>query len=199
MVDYGGSAWPRKHRRKGRGWSRKALLGSSLLALLLLLGGGTAAGLGYLGAGILPWQAQSSLAAAVQPVVEDPPSAAETGEDASAAEPEQTDAESAAQPVDERLAPVPSVDTYFDYFAVETLQNSGFKANVVYEYRPGYLNSGVTWSTDPPVGTMAPVGSTVTVYATPKDQPQIVQGPPPIIPPQPQIQPQPQVQPRPPV
>jgi hypothetical protein len=89
---------------------------------------------------------------------------------------------------------VPNVETYFDYFAVDTLRNSGFQPRVVYEYRQGYLNSGVTWGTDPAIGTLAPTGSTVTVYATPKDQPQIVQGQapvgqPPIVPIQPQIQP----------
>ncbi|MCA1731430.1 MAG: protein kinase [Actinobacteria bacterium] len=76
-------------------------------------------------------------------------------------------------PVGERLVPVPNVNTYFDYFAVETLRSSGFQTRVVYEYRPGYLNNGVTWGTDPVVDTLAPVGSTVTVYATPVDQRQI--------------------------
>ncbi len=85
---------------------------------------------------------------------------------------------------------MPNVDAYFDYFAIDTLRNSGFQPRVVYEYRQGYLNSGVTWSTDPAIGTLAPVGSTVTVYVTPKDQPQIVQGQAPIVPAQPQIQPQ---------
>ncbi|MCA1696009.1 MAG: hypothetical protein LC749_15500, partial [Actinobacteria bacterium] len=75
-------------------------------------------------------------------------------------------------PVGERLVPVPNVNTYFDYFAVETLRSSGFQTRVVYEYRPGYLNNGVTWGTDPVVDTLAPVGSTVTVYATPVNQPQ---------------------------
>ena len=198
MVAYGEEARPRKHRRKGRG-SRKLLLASPVLALLLL-GAGTAAGLAYLGPEVLPWQAGRALMTAAQPVVEDPPEAPETetasgtGE-APAEESVRTNAEPSAQQAAQRLVPVPNVDTYFDYFAVDTLRNSGFQTRVVYEYRQGYLNSGVTWSTDPAIGTLAPNGSTVTVYATPKDQPQIVQGQapigqPPLVPIQPQIPPQ---------
>jgi len=196
MVAYAEAARPRKHRRKGRG-SRKLLLASPVLALLLL-GAGTAAGLAYLGPEGLPWQAGSALTTAAQPVIEDPPEAPET-EDASgtegtpAEESVRANTEVGTQPADQRLAPVPNVDAYFDYFAVDTLRNSGFRPRVVYEYRQGYLNSGVTWGTDPAIGTLAPTGSTVTVYATPKDQPQIVQGQapigqPPLVPIQPQIQ-----------
>ncbi len=136
---------------------------------------------------------------ATQPVVEDPPEASETegtsetGE-APAEESARASTEVGAQQAAQRLAPVPNVETYFDYFAVDTLRNSGFQTKVVYEYRQGYLNSGVTWATDPAIGTLAPTGSTVTVYATPKDQPQIVQGQapivqPPLVPIQAQIQP----------
>jgi eukaryotic-like serine/threonine-protein kinase len=198
IVAYGEAARPRKHRRKGRG-SRNLLLASPVLALLLL-GVGTAAGLAYLGPEGFPWQAGSALTTAVQPVVEDPLEAPET-EDASGTGEESVRAntEVGAQSAAQRLAPVPNVETYFDYFAVDTLRNSGFQPRVVYEYRQGYLNSGVTWGTDPAIGTLAPTGSTVTVYATPKDQPQIVQGQAPIgrapvgqpsiVPIQPQIQP----------
>jgi eukaryotic-like serine/threonine-protein kinase len=193
VVAYGEAARPRMHRRKGRG-SRKLLLASPVLALLLL-GAGIVAGLAYLGPEGFPWQAGRALTTAVQPVVEDPPEGPET-EDASGTGEESVRAntEVGAQPAAQRLAPVPNVDTYYDYFAVDTLRKSGFQTRVVYEYRQGYLNSGVTWSTDPAIGTLAPTGSTVTVYATPKDQPQIVQGQapvvqPPIVPIQPQIQP----------
>ena len=198
MVAYGEEARPRKHRRsKGRG-NRKLLLASPVVALLLL-GVGTAAGLGYLSPEILPWQAGRALMTATQPVVEDPPEApeaegaSETGE-APAEESALASTEVGAQQAVQRLAPVPNVETYFDYFAVDTLRNSGFQPKVVYEYRQGYLNNGVTWATDPAIGTLAPTGSTVTVYATPKDQPQIVQGQapigqPPLVPIQPQIQP----------
>lgn len=182
MGGYVGTAEPRKRRRRGRG-SRKVLLASSVLAVLLL-GVGTAAGLGYLGAEVLPWQAERALTTAIQPVVEDPPEAPEAGETEEAST-EETNTELDARPAAQRLAPVPNVNTYFDYFAVDTLRNSGFQARVLYEYRQGYLNSGVTWGTDPAIGALAPAGSTVTVYATPKDQPQIVQGQPPIVPPQP--------------
>ncbi len=67
------------------------------------------------------------------------------------------------------LVPVPNVDTYYDYWAKQTLVSSGFKVKVVREYRDGYANRGVTWATEPAVGAMAPAGSTITVYATPKD------------------------------
>ena len=70
---------------------------------------------------------------------------------------------------------VPNVLTYYDYSAVEILNNRGFKANIVYAYKEGYADRGVAWGTDPAIGTMAPAGSVITVYATPKDyrQPQI--------------------------
>jgi len=182
---------PRKRRRRSRG-GRKVLFASSVLALLLVGTGAAVAGLGYLGTGALPWRAEGALITAVQPVAEDPPTAPET-EDSSEAPPgSRTTAEDSQQ--DERLAFVPNVDSYFDYFAVETLQNSGFKTNIVRDYRAGYAPTGVVWGTDPAVGALAPLGSTVTVYATPKDQPQIVQ--PQIVQPLPQAPPpiQPQVQ-----
>jgi serine/threonine-protein kinase len=70
---------------------------------------------------------------------------------------------------------VPDVDEYFDYSAREILENRGFQARIVYEYREGYADRGVAWGTDPAIGTLVPYGTTVTVYATPKDeyQPQI--------------------------
>jgi beta-lactam-binding protein with PASTA domain len=68
---------------------------------------------------------------------------------------------------------VPNVDAYFDYQAVEALRASGFQPNVVYEHRQGYIPKGVVWGPDPAIGTETPAGSTVTVYATPVDQPQV--------------------------
>jgi hypothetical protein len=128
-----------------------------------------------------------------QPVVEDAPEAPEVDDSSQASsEPEQTTA-SEAPPGEETLASVPNVNAYFDYFAVDTLRNSGFQTKVVYQYREGYLPRGVTWGTDPAVGTLAPLGSTITVYATPKDQPQIVQAQTQFVQPQPQIQPQPPI------
>ncbi|MGB3634083.1 MAG: protein kinase [Rubrobacteraceae bacterium] len=67
------------------------------------------------------------------------------------------------------MIPVPNVDTYFDYWAEQTLVESGFEVEVVYEPRAGYTNRGVTWATEPAMGTSAPKGSTVTIYATPKE------------------------------
>jgi len=91
--------------------------------------------------------------------------------------------------------PVPNVDAYFDYFAVQTLRSSGFQPQIVYGYREGYAPNGVAWGTDPAVGTPMPVGSTITVYATPKEQAQVQLPRPQIQAPQPQIQ-QPQIQPQ---
>ena len=67
------------------------------------------------------------------------------------------------------MVSVPNVDTYFDYWAKQTLIDNGFKVKVVYDYQAGYTNRGVTWATDPAMGTSAPRGSTVTIYATPKE------------------------------
>ena len=69
-------------------------------------------------------------------------------------------------------APVPSVDAFFDYWAAQKLRSRGFKVRFVYDYQEGYAPRGVAWGTDPAPGTMARVGSTITVYATPEDLPQ---------------------------
>ena len=69
------------------------------------------------------------------------------------------------------LVPVPDVTAYYDYYAADTLAASGFDVRFVYGYQEGFAPRGVTWATDPAVGTPAPEGSTVTVYATPKDLP----------------------------
>ena len=69
------------------------------------------------------------------------------------------------------LVPVPDVTAYYDYYAADTLAASGFDARFVYDYRKGFAPRGVSWATDPAAGTLAPKGSTVTVYATPKDLP----------------------------
>lgn len=74
-----------------------------------------------------------------------------------------------------QMLPVPDVRTYYDYSAVEILNNRGFEAAIVYAYKEGYADRGVAWGTDPAIGTMAPAGSIITVYVTPEDyrQPQI--------------------------
>ncbi len=161
----------------------------------------------------LPWLAEEALKPP-QPVTEEPPPPTEDSDVAPeppavvsveepAEEPVEAPAEAPAEipvetPVEETpepssedsqtaaaLVPVPSVDAYFDYFAAQTLQSSGFRPQLVYGYREGYATKGVAWGTDPAVGTPMPLGSTITVYVTPKDQPQVQP---------PQIQP-PQVQP----
>ncbi len=182
---------------------RKALLAFSMFALLFLGGGTAAAGLGYVDLQDLPLsqRAEETALAPVQPaeevaplpeVPEEPPRETEQN-----TAPEE-DLEAAAP-----LVPVPNVDAYLDYSAEEILASSGFQTEVVRDYREGYAPSGVTWGTDPVVGTLMPVGSTVTIYATPRDQPPVPQPPVPQPQVQPQIQqiqPQPQVlQPQPPV
>src|SRR3954454_18436958 len=177
LQDPGEPSARRRHRHRVRsgGSKKKVLLASSVVALLLLGGGTAAAGLGGYLDEALPWQSESAaMAAATQPATEDSPAApvmetSGAGEyvpetEAPTQEGEQASTELGARSVGERLVPVPNVNTYFDYLAVETLQSSGFQTRVVYEYRPGYLNNGVTWGTDPVVDTLAPVGSTVTVY-----------------------------------
>jgi serine/threonine-protein kinase len=70
------------------------------------------------------------------------------------------------------LVVIPDVRGFFDYFAEQRLASRGFKVQFVYEYQAGYSNRGVTWATDPAIGTRAPRGSTITVYATPEVLPQ---------------------------
>lgn len=67
------------------------------------------------------------------------------------------------------MVPVPDVDTYYDYWAKQTLVKEGFEVKVVRDYKDGYANRGVTWATEPKTGAMAPSGSTITIYTTPKD------------------------------
>jgi serine/threonine protein kinase len=197
--DLDGYAGGRRRQRRKRGGlnNNKVLLASSILVLLLLSAGTAAAGMGYLPVG-LPWGTGSALMTASQPAAEDPPEAPEAPSEESGSSVAFEDPQQAS------LAPVPSVDAYFDYFAEETLQNSGFETEVIREYRAGYLPSGVAWGTNPIAGTQAPVGSTVTIYATPREQPQIatqlpVQSQPVSAPPQPlpQAQPLPPPQPLP--
>ena len=83
-------------------------------------------------------------------------------------------AAAAERPVREEraaLIPVPDVTAYYDYFAADTLAASGFNVVYVRDYREGFAARGVTWATEPAPGTLAPEGSTVTVYATPQDLP----------------------------
>ncbi len=161
----------------------------------------------------MPWQAEeATLAPAVPSAVEAPPRASEEPEKQTTEESLQEESPAYSSDEDEApedpqaavLAPVPDVDAYFDYFALQTLENSGFQPKVVYGYREGYATSGVAWGTDPTVGTLLPLGSDITVYVTPKNQAQQPHIQPPPIQPQPQvqpppIQPQPQIQQQPPL
>ena len=181
--DAGGRAGGRRKRtRKPLLKGRKVLLASTAATVLLLLGGGTAAaGLGYVDVGglSLPWRAEQEASNSLQPASNEPPEVLEEGADRpQGPQTPQAVAQTTAQkvlPEDASLAYVPSVDSYFDYYAEELLQSRGFQTEVVYEYREGYAAKGVAWATDPPSGTYAPVGSTVTIYATPVDEPQTPQ------------------------
>ncbi len=74
-------------------------------------------------------------------------------------------------PAKPEMVPVPNVTAYYDYYAKNALARRGFEVSFVYDYQDGYAPRGVTWATDPAAGTLAPKGSTVTVYATPQDLP----------------------------
>jgi eukaryotic-like serine/threonine-protein kinase len=168
-------------RRKARGG---ALVLASVVVLLLLVGGGALAS-GLVG---LP---QDGIVAGtlsrMNPVETEPPAppqsalgesnseAADTGVKpsrnqnvASVTEAASAQARTPARP---KMVPVPNVTAYYDYYAEEALVNRGFDVRFVYDYQDGFAPRGVTWATDPAVGTLAPRGSTVTVYATPKDLP----------------------------
>ena len=139
------------------GGSRRGLvLASTLASLVLLLGGALASGLVSLPA--YP-DAGETLNRAAPVEAKAPPATPAPPEDVAAQAPED-------------LVAVPDVRAYFDYFAEERLASRGFEVKFVYDYKYGYANRGVTWATDPAIGTLAPEGSTVTVYATPLDRPQ---------------------------
>ena len=163
-----------KAPRKGRG---RMLLLAPILALLLA-GGGTALAmeLGYLNQ---PPERDGVEVALNRPnLVEGEPAEAPEPPPEPAPPPEDASEESAGAGREDTaapLVPVPDVRKYFDYSAAEILASSGFDVEFVYAYRSRYANRGVVWGTDPAVGTLAPQGSTITVYATPEDlrQPQI--------------------------
>jgi serine/threonine protein kinase len=169
-------------RRKARGG---ALVLASVVVLLLLVGGG-----GALASGLVALPQDGIVAGTLSrmnPVETEPPAppqsaleesnseAADTGikpsrnqNVASVTEEASSQARTPARP---RMVPVPNVTAYYDYYAEEALVNRGFDVRFVYDYQDGFAPRGVTWATDPAVGTLAPRGSTVTVYATPKDLP----------------------------
>ena len=174
------AARPAKTRRRG------GLVLASVLALLLLLGGGALAS-GYVEA---PQPSVETALSRINPVetqqdesgAPTPPEPAQGEEPQSSTDEQasggdiQTAPPAAQVPGEERvpqrsLVPVPDVTAYYDYFAADTLNASGFDVAYVRDYQEGFAPRGVTWATEPAAGTLAPEGSTVTVYATPQDYP----------------------------
>jgi serine/threonine-protein kinase len=168
---------PRSARHKARGG---ALVLASVLILLLLLGGG-----GALASGLVGLPQDGSVAdtlSRMNPVETEPPAPPQgegTADDtvgessgsqnvASVTEAASSQARTPARP---KMVPVPNLTAYYDYYAKDVLLNRGFDVRFVYDYQDGFAPRGVTWATDPAAGTLAPRGSTVTVYATPKDLP----------------------------
>jgi eukaryotic-like serine/threonine-protein kinase len=165
---------PRPARRKARGG---ALVLASVAVLLLLLGGGAALASGLVG---LPQDGNvASTLSRMNPVETEPPAPPQgaqgnpSGQTGSQNVASVTEAASslARKPARPKMVSVPDVTAYYDYFAEDVLARRGFEASFVYEYQDGFAPRGVTWATDPAAGTLVPRGSTVTVYATPKDLP----------------------------
>jgi eukaryotic-like serine/threonine-protein kinase len=173
---------PRPARRKARGG---ALVLASVAVLLFLLGGGAALASGLVG---LPQDGSlEGTLSRMNPVETEPPTPpqstqANTGTaDDTAGGPRSrsqnvasvTEAASprARAPDRPKMVSVPNVTAYYYYYAKDALLNRGFDVEFVYDYQDGFAPRGVTWATDPAAGTLAPRGSTVTVYATPKDLP----------------------------
>ncbi len=179
---------------KSSGRRHGGLVLAAALALLLLFGGGVALASSYVG---LPQNSVENALNRISPVetdtaaAPDPPEASQ-GTDS---EPQNTDGaeedpantEGGTQPEapvsetatrkepQKSLVPVPDVTAYYDYYAADALAASGF--DVVFaprDYREGFDVRGVTYATEPAAGTLAPEGSTVTVYATPQNLPQPV-------------------------
>src|ERR671910_3748561 len=169
---------PGQARRKARGG---ALVVASVAVLLLLLGGG-----GALASGLVGLPQEGSLAGTLSrmnPVETAPPSPPQGARGESIAEAaDQSGGQNVASvtealssqaktPARPKMVPVPNVTAYYDYYAEDALLRRGFEVRFVYDYQDGFAPRGVTWATDPAAGTLAPRGSTVTVYATPKDLP----------------------------
>ena len=176
---------PKSARRNARG---DALVLASVAFLLLLLGGG-----GALASGLVGLPQDGSVARTlsrmnpVEMVSPAPPQGAQdksnsetadtgvkpSGQSGSQNVASMTEAASsqARKPTRPKMVRVPNVTAYYDYYAKDALVNRGFEVRFVYDYQDGFAPRGVTWATDPAAGSLAPRGSTVTVYATPKDLP----------------------------
>ena len=151
---------PRSGKRR-----RGLVLAATLVLLVALAGGGAlASGLGPAEVPSLERAGGPALLSRAEPVA--------MGEPPAAPEPAH---EEPASPPNRDLVRVPDVRAFYDYFAEETLVGMGFRVRFVYDYQEGYASRGVTWATDPAIGTLAPKGSKITVYATPEDyrQPQL--------------------------
>jgi eukaryotic-like serine/threonine-protein kinase len=161
------------------GKSRRGLVLAATLVLLVVLAGGgaLASGLGPAGLPLLDRAGGSGVLSRAEPIeTAEPPAAPEPSREPAPEESASRDASSeASAPGRGNLVRVPDVRAFYDYFAEETLVGMGFKVRFVYDYQEGYASRGVTWATDPAIGTLAPRGSTITVYATPEDyrQPQL--------------------------
>jgi eukaryotic-like serine/threonine-protein kinase len=156
--------------RTGKGAPRRGRKGlASTLALLALLGVSGALASGYMDLPLSGGDEGGRALSRAEPVeTREPPAAPESsGEPA-----RETKASSQSSAASQDLVAIPDVRAYFDYFAEERLVRRGFQVRFVYDYQQGYSNRGVTWATDPAIGTRAERGSTVTVYATPEDLPQ---------------------------
>lgn len=158
---------------------RGGLVLASVVVLLFLLGGGVA-----LAAGLIDVPQNGNVAntlSRMNPVETEPPSPPQdaggtaqetTGESGNQNVASVTEATSGEDTQDKKqTVPVPDVTAYYDYYAANALTDSGFEVDYVRDYRDGYAARGVTWATDPAAGSMALEGSTVTIYATPKDLP----------------------------
>jgi serine/threonine protein kinase len=176
---------PKSARRNARG---DALVLASVVFLLLLLGGG-----GALASGLVGLPQDGSVAGTLSrmnPVEMVSPAPPQGAQDKSNSETADTGVkpsgqsgsqnvasmtEAASSQARKRTRPkmvrVPNVTAYYYYYAKDALVNRGFEVRFVYDYQDGFAPRGVTWATDPAAGTLAPQGSTVTVYATPKDLP----------------------------
>ncbi len=139
-----------------------------MFGLLLLLGGGA------LASGLIGVPQDGGVAdtlSRMNPVESKPPSPPqESGSQNVAAVTDATASGRDAQ-APPKMVLVPDVTAFYDYYAANALNARGFKVRYVRDYREGYAPRGVTWATDPAAGTLAPEGSTVTIYATPKDLP----------------------------
>jgi serine/threonine-protein kinase len=149
--------------RRGR---KKWLVLASALALL---GGSGALASGYVDLPLPDRDGAGTALSRAEPVeTREPPATPEPSR-----EPARERKASSQDPAaSQDLVTIPDVRAFFDYFAEERLVKRGFEVRFVYGYQEGYTNRGVTWATDPAIGTRAPEGSTVTVYATPEDYPQ---------------------------